>query len=247
MKILFSPSEGKSLLGESAPISTSHFCCESLYERREELLSLYQGYIRCANTEQLSHTFGIKKKEEIDKWHVDIFAEPTQKAIKRYTGVAYEYLKYNTLSPREQAYIDANTIIFSNLFGPLRASDNIPPYKLKQGLDVCGVKPEKFYHTYFSDALDKMFEDEIILDLRAGFYEKFYTLKQPYTTLKFIKNGKVVSHWAKAYRGIILRAFAQKNICTTVGLEDVLFDGLSLVEISTKKFKTQLTYEIVPK
>ena len=244
MKILFSPSEGKRQGGESKAFDKSSFCCPSLYPLREELLSLYQGYVRCSPQENLSALFGLKKKSDIRKWQVDIFSEPTCKAIERYIGVAYEYLKYTTLSPREQAYIDANTIIFSNLFGPVSASDKIPMYKLKQGMSIGDMKPEKFYNQHFSTALDAVFENDDVLDLRAGFYEKFYKLKVPYTTLKFVKNGKVLSHWAKAYRGIVLSALAKKEVTSLEGFEKITFEGLVFSEIETTKLKTQITYEI---
>ncbi len=101
-------------------------------------------------------------------------------------------------------------MIFSNLFGVLKASDEIPDYKLKQGESFYDLKIDKFYNDNFSQELDKYLENDDILDLRAGFYEKFYVIKKPYKTLKFIKDGKVVSHFAKAYRGEILKIYCTK-------------------------------------
>ena len=96
-----------------------------------------------------------------------------------------------------------------NLFGVLKAGDTgLPDYKLKQGETFSNLKIEKFYMDNFSKVLDEYLENEDIIDLRAGFYEKFYKIEKPYTTMKFIKDGKVVSHWAKAYRGIILKLLA---------------------------------------
>jgi cytoplasmic iron level regulating protein YaaA (DUF328/UPF0246 family) len=86
-------------------------------------------------------------------------------------------------------------------------------------------------------------EDEI-LDLRAGFYDKFYTPVKPYTTLKFIKDGKVVSHWAKAYRGIVLREIAKSGSNSIKDFMQLSIEGLSIHEIQTKKNKTEITYII---
>ena len=47
------------------------------------------------------------------------------KAIERYDGVAYDYLKYSDLNNDEKDYIDFNVIIFSNLYGPILASDKV--------------------------------------------------------------------------------------------------------------------------
>jgi len=86
--------------------------------------------------------------------------------------------------------------------------------------------------------------DDEILDLRAGFYDKFYKPHKNYTTLKFIKDGKVVSHWAKAYRGIVLREIAKAGVETLEEFMKLPIEGLSIQEIQTKKNKTEIIYEI---
>ena len=188
--------------------------------------------------------FGIKKEADILKHKKDIIHELTMKAIERYTGVAFDYLGYNALSPEAQTYIDNNVILFSNLFGPIRASDLIPEYKLKQGEAVADIKTEKFYHEHSAHLMEEYLQDEEILDLRAGFYDKFYKPTKPYTTLKFIKDGKVVSHWAKAYRGIVLREIAKAGASSIEAFMKIPIEGLSIHEIQTKKNKTEIIYNI---
>lgn len=123
--------------------------------------------------------------------------------------------------------------------------DLIPEYKLKQGEAVGDIKTEKFYHQHSAELLESYLEEEEILDLRAGFYDKFYKPTKPYTTLKFIKEGKVVSHWAKAYRGIVLREIAKSGVETLENFMKLPIEGLSIKEIQTKKNKTEIIYEIV--
>ncbi|WP_226812733.1 peroxide stress protein YaaA [Aliarcobacter butzleri] len=120
----------------------------------------------------------------------------------------------------------------------------IPEYKLKQGETFDNLKIEKFYCDSFSSKLDEFLKDEDVIDLRAGFYEKFYQIKKPYTTMKFIKDGKVVSHWAKAYRGIILRLLAQNNIQNIDQLMSMEIENLSIEEIKKQKLKTEIIYSI---
>ena len=45
------------------------------------------------------------------------------KSIQRYSGIAFDALCYESLNKEEQNYIDNNVIIFSNLFGPIKAND----------------------------------------------------------------------------------------------------------------------------
>ena len=84
-----------------------------------------------------------------------------------------------------------------------------------------------------------------ILDLRAGFYDKFYIPKNPITTLKFLKEGKVVSHWAKAYRGIVLRTAATHQVQSVAELLALNIEGLVLSEIIQSKKKKEIIYTIV--
>ena len=121
----------------------------------------------------------------------------------------------------------------------------LPDYKLKQGESFDNLKIEKFYNKNFSKALDEYFESEDIIDLRAGFYEKFYKINKPYVTMKFIKNGKVVSHWAKAYRGIILKLLAQNDIKTIDELMNMEVKNLRIEEIKKQKIKTEIVYSII--
>jgi cytoplasmic iron level regulating protein YaaA (DUF328/UPF0246 family) len=245
MKILFSPSEGKSDLGFNPPINKDSFCCEELFDKRVEVVSRYQEIINTKDIEKLKQLFGLKDEQKcLELCKNDIINSLTCKAIKRYTGVAYEYLKYNTLEKKYQNYLDKNVIIFSNLFGPILARDNLPDYKLKQGAKLEGFKIENFYKEHFSKKLDEILKDEFIIDLRAGFYEKFYKLSYPYITMKFIKNGKVVSHWAKAYRGIVLRQLAIDNIASPEEFKNMEIDNLEIQEIHQKGLKTEFIYNI---
>ena len=240
MKILFSPSEGKTTLATNEPINKNSFIFPELYEKRKYILDEYNEYIHSLSDEELNKYFGIKNGVD---FRVDIFKEPTCKAIERYDGVAYDYLEYSYLDENSQKYIDKNTIIFSNLFGPIKANDLLPIYRMKQSRNLPNIEIDKYYKQEFSKTLDEYLDDEI-LDLRAGHYDKFYKPAKQYITMKFIKNGKVVSHWAKAYRGIVLKEMAKHNIQNKQDLLNLVIPNLTLKEIQETKKKTTIIYEI---
>ena len=246
MKILFSPSEAKYKDGDNYKITEKSFVFPELFQYRNQMINKYQSFIDNANNDEIAKLIGTKKQDVIDYYSSDIFKRNTKKVIQRYDGVAYDYLKYEELNNTEKEYIDKNVIIFSNLFGPLLAGDlGLPDYKLKQGEKIDKLAVEVFYKEHFTKALDKYLEDEDVLDLRAGFYEKFYKLNKPYTTMKFIKDGKVVSHWAKAYRGIILNNISKNNVKNIDELMSIKFDNLSVSEIKKQKLKTEIIYNIL--
>jgi len=244
MKILFSPSEAKISGGEQQDFTKDSFIFPQLFGKRLEIIKAYNGFLKFASKEELEKLFGTKKDDIIKKYKTDILKAPIMKSILRYEGVAYDHLQYAKLEESEQSYIDENVLIFSNLFGVLKANDKIPDYKLKQGETFLGLKIEQFYNDNFSFYLDKYLENEDILDLRAGFYEKFYIIKKPYLTIKFIKDGKVVSHFAKAYRGEILKLLAQNSIKNFDELMNMQIKNLSIVEIKEQKLKKEIVYSI---
>lgn len=244
MKILFSPSEGKKTGGSNPAISQDSFMFPQLYEKRKEILLRYNNYIKTASDKQLSHLFGIKDISKIQAFKNDIFTQPTLKAVTRYDGVAYDYLDYDTLNQSVKQYIDNNTIIFSNLFGPVLAGDYLPYYKLKQAEKIDGFSVDVFYKQHFSASLDELLQNEPVLDLRAGYYTKFYKPTMSHVTCKFMKNGKSISHWAKAYRGTLLRLIALNNIQSMEEFYELETDGLKIEHIVQKKMQTELVFEL---
>jgi len=246
MNVLFSPSETKTSYTYDSALDTQSFIFPSLFDKRRDVLTHYQDFLQQASLEELQKLFGLKDEQKVlDLRSANLFTSLTCKAIERYDGIAYNYLSYPTLDASSQGWIDTHVMIFSNLFGPLLAKNGLPEYKLQQGESLGTFKPEIFYKEYFSDAITEWIGDEPILDLRAGFYEKFYTLKRPYLTMKFLKQGKVVSHFAKAYRGKVLRTLALEKPKSEDDFFHIAFDNLRILEISQRGFKKELLCEIV--
>ena len=247
MTILFAPSEGKRPGGTLPPVDEGAFCLPELYDRRLEAIRRYDDFIHKADTQDLKKLFGVKEEKLLTRYRTDIFAAPTMKAVERYDGVAYDHLCYADLSEKARNYVDEHLIIFSNLFGPICAKDRIPDYKLKQGERIGDFVPEKFYREHFGEAMTAYLRNRgPIVDLRAGFYEKFYKIPLPHITMKFLKNGKAVSHWAKAYRGIVLKEMAKRAIMDERSLMAMDVEHLSVVEIIERKNRKEIVYEIAP-
>ncbi|WP_297441949.1 YaaA family protein [Sulfurimonas sp.] len=240
LKILFSPSEGKNSGGNE----TQQELFGAL-SAREEILNEYNSIVLSQDEDKIKKLFGFKKFSECEAYICDIFNSPLIHAIQRYQGVAYDYLKYNTLDSQMQSYLKEHTIIFSNLYGPILGGDTIANYKVKQGNSVGDTSPENFYKERFSYQLDLYLAQHDILDLRAGYYDKFYKTTQEYTTLKFLKNGKTVSHWAKAYRGIVLGEVAKHNVASIEEFMKLEIENLQVHDINKIKNKTQIIYNIV--
>ena len=244
MKILLAPAETKNKGGEEKAFCKENFFLQELFSKREEIFKTYDSFVTSLDEEELSKWFALKKMEEVRRYQESLVDKKTMKAIQRYNGVAFDALEYTSLSLKEQEYVDDNVLLFSNLYGPLKASDLIPDYKYKQGAKLPNINVEKFYNENFTKDLDEYIGKEVI-DLRAGFYEKFYKVKNAQVlTFKFIKDGKVVSHWAKHYRGVLLKHLAVNNINSITEFMATSIDGLKLEEIQEKKNVTLLIMSI---
>ena len=224
LTILFSPSEGKNKGGNETK--------KELFgsdKARDEILNAYNQLITKKDTNELEKLFGIKNKNEYEPYLSGLDNSQLMCAIERYSGVAYEYLAFETLDKDAQTYLRKYVLIFSNLYGPLLGGDTIANYKVHQGVAIADIAPEKYYKDRFSYQLDLYLSDKEILDLRAGYYEKFY---------------KTVSHWAKAYRGIVLREIAKHNICSLEEFHKLDIQGLHVKEILSIKNKTEIVFNI---
>jgi len=238
MKILLAPAETKQSGGKKP------FDFNNLKPYNKEIVEHYEQYIKNSSLEELSKWFGLKNLKEVEKYKTTLQNQPTLKAIQRYTGVAFEYIKYNQLNNIEKIYLEENILLFSNLFGVLKADELIPDYKFKQGAILPTIDNLKYFKQHLKPYMDKLLEDEEVIDLRANFYDKIYKINKPYITMKFIKNGKVVSHWAKAYRGIVVNLMAKHNIQSIAELMNMNIPNLSIVEIKKQKLKTEIIYNL---
>ena len=244
MKILLAPAETKKDGGDKSIYTKDNFNFKDIFKIRDEVVQNYDSFIQNSTIDELSKWFGLKNLKECDKYSHSILELPTMKAIQRYTGIAFDALDYNSLSSTHQQYCDENIILFSNLFGALKADDLIPNYKYKQGSILPDIDVINHYKNNIKDTLDEYLGDEVV-DLRAGFYDKFYKPTAPTITFKFLKDGKVVSHWAKHYRGLVVRELAKNNISNFAELMSLEIENLKLLEIQQKKNIKTLIVEII--
>ncbi|WP_456432406.1 YaaA family protein [Nitratifractor sp.] len=244
LRILLAPSEGKRPGGEGSFDPCTLFG-EELCPLRRELIAAYEAIITGGDDETLHTLFGLKKESEIARYRGEtLLGSPVRKALERYDGVAFDALDYPSLGSEAQRYLDDRVVIFSNLFGPVRGGDRLPDYRVSQGAAVGEHRVDRLYKEAASSLLEEAFDGDEILDLRAGYYDRFYKPARPYTTMKFLKNGRVVSHWAKAWRGRIARAAAQAQVDTIEALLALPIEGMRLVEIRSAKGRQEVIYAV---
>ncbi|TLD80338.1 peroxide stress protein YaaA [Helicobacter sp. MIT 11-5569] len=268
MWILFSPSEKKCLTHKNSTKATKtafykDFICKNL----QEILESYTQFLQHASDAELQKLFGVKTIN-LDELSLaqNLLNAPLLDSIERYIGVAFNALDYTNLDNSTKDYLHKHLLIFSNLFGILKAQDKIPYYDLKQGEGFYSKNTTFSTKNFYKENSENIWkfldstntESLEFLDLRAGFYQKCFSLNTIPTTLKhknlhivipnFIKNGKTLSHYAKFYRGILLQTCAKSKISDLETLISTDITGLSLQDKNTTNAQnitqTLLTYTI---
>jgi cytoplasmic iron level regulating protein YaaA (DUF328/UPF0246 family) len=221
MKVLLAPSEKKTKGGSEEFFS-------SFFEIQKEAIEKFDTFLQ-TNTDT----------KNFCKDKTPILKRKAKKAILRYSGVAFSHLDYESLDDASKEWLDENLLIFSNLFGILKANDKIPYYTLKQG-----KKPGFDIYTYYKEKIPLVLDEiEEFIDLRAKFYEKIYKPKNA-ITFKFIKDNKVVSHFAKAYRGLLTRYLAIYKPKTLDDVLKIVFPFIKVTEIIEKKSLKEIVCEV---
>lgn len=244
MKILFSPSEDKNFIYDGNLNPRFTFLDDLLFGRelkasRLAFIEDYLDVLATAPSGEIARIFGAKNlsgKMGIDTLNAcsNVDCANTIESIFLYSGVAFKALDAKSLPKKNIDFLFENVLIFSNLFGVIRASDKIPYYKLKQGEKFKNNDITKIYLD-FKKHLDSYLQNSDVLDLRAEFYTKAYKLSFPHTKVEFYKNNKKSTHYSKHYRGLLLRHIALK------GAFEVPF---KLLNIKQDKYARILQYEV---
>lgn len=95
----------------------------------------------------------------------------TTPALRRYAGVVYDGLAFDTLDPVEQRVASRSVRVFSGLFGVVRGDEPVPPYRVpgKASLPGLGIA-STFWRPVLTDVLGPELRRGLIVDLRSGDY-----------------------------------------------------------------------------
>ncbi|RDU64235.1 peroxide stress protein YaaA [Helicobacter didelphidarum] len=237
-----------------------------LHGYREQILESYLDTLRQILTKHdkilLKEVYGAKNFTPKNEMELNLALQQntTLQAIERYCGVAFQALNFTSLSEESKDFICNHVYIFSNLFGVICARDKIPFYKLKQGAKIPYLNLAKVYEPFLpllDDFLSQTLPNpqDFIIDLRASIYTKIFTPKQQNFFFEFQKENKIVSHYSKFYRGVILRLLSQQsqwrdsqNIdfeTALVFFSTIEHENLRLHSITQKKTTTIVKYDIL--
>lgn len=194
----------------------------------------------------ISGALGQLNYERNQSWELPFTKDNARPAVYAFNGDVYRGLDaYNI--PEEKLDTLQNTVrILSGLYGVLKPTDLVQPYRLEMGTKMpVGVKKNlyEFWKKDITKALNEELEDgELFLNLASNEYFKAVdtkALKVPVITANFkdFKNGeyKMISFFAKAARGMMARYIVDTNAKTIDDLKGFNYGGYGFSEDMSKE------------
>jgi cytoplasmic iron level regulating protein YaaA (DUF328/UPF0246 family) len=206
--VLLPPSEGKAAGGKGAPLDLERLSHPALTGVRASLVTELEALAR-RDPAVLQAALGCPGSE-VDKDAV-LTTSPTLPALRRYTGVVYGALGYETLSPAGRRRANGSLRVASALFGLLSPTDRIPAYRLSGGTSLPGS-------TSLASRWRPVLEPELaahgglVVDLRSGPYAALARVPHAVQVRVLRESGgrrTVVSHDNKHTKGRLARALCE--------------------------------------
>ncbi len=207
MLILLPPSEGKASEGDGPAVGELSF--PKLDRLRKRVMS---ALIKASRRRDALQVLGLSPglAPELAK-NLAVKQAPTLPAGELYTGVLYDNLALAGLGPEARTRAQESVLIFSGLWGVLRVGDRIPPYRLSMGVSLPPMGGlAAFWRPAITAELDRL--PGLVVDLRSATYAGAWRPGERGVSVRVLKEGKVVSHMAKATRGEIARALLESGL-----------------------------------
>ncbi len=212
MIVLLPPSETKRGGGDGPPLRLSELATPELTGLRTDLVAELVDL--AADADACRRALGISPAQSAEiARNAALRTSPTLPALHRYTGVLYDALDVDSLTPAAAARARARLAVGSALFGLLRADDLIPAYRLSASAKLPG-RPglAARWRPVLEPVLADLAARELVVDLRSGAYVGLGRLPGAVRVDVLAEHGDgrrtVVSHFNKAHKGRLARALA---------------------------------------
>jgi uncharacterized protein len=182
--VLLPPSEGKAPGGDGPPWRPGTGLLPALDGARADVLAVIGG---------------------------GVAAEPTMRAVERYTGVLYRELDWTSLPAPARRLGSRTVLIASGLWGMTGPNDPIPPYRLKMSDRRAPLgRLATWWRPRLTAALADHLAGRLVWDLLPAEHAAAWApAGVPYArrvTVRFVdRGGRTVSHWNKLLKGALVR------------------------------------------
>ena len=245
MKIILSPAKKMKVVDSNWIVPTK----PALIDESKKILN----YLKSLSLPELkdiwlcSDKLASKSYLELSRLNLDNLQSP---AILSYDGIAYTYMAPSIFDGDMYNYINENLYILSALFGALKPSDGVMPYRLEMQAKFEFLTFNNLYD-FWGDKIYKLIHpsDGIIINLASKEYSDavrpFISSSDRFIDIIFVEsvNNKLVTKatFAKMARGEMVRFMAENKIETLEELKN--FDRLNFSFRSDLSTENELFFE----
>lgn len=222
MRILLPPSEGKTPPESGHLLRLGDLSFPALTAARSHVL---HELVRVSGEPDAAAILGVGARIMPEVRAQRRLAElPCAPAREIYTGVLYEAARLHE---------GDDVLIFSGLFGVTTGDDLIPDYRLSMNVSLPGVGVlRSWWRRELEDAVrrddragtaDPVYgsEPDVTVDMRSGAY-RITSPTGPWWDVRVVDGrGRVVTHMAKRYRGLLTRALLDARGNRRINDDDV--------------------------
>lgn len=208
MLILLPPSESKQTRTRGAALRLGSLSAPELTSARERVAD---ALAQVSAGDDAAHALGVSANltEEIAR-NTRLGTAPTLTARELYSGVLYDALDLVSLDPGSQRRATSRLRVVSALYGVVRMTDRLAPYRLSMAVNLPGVGP---LAGYWKPLLDPVLTTAagrgLIVDARSSTYAAAWVPTGELTSRWVHVRVPGATHMAKHTRGLVARALCQ--------------------------------------
>jgi cytoplasmic iron level regulating protein YaaA (DUF328/UPF0246 family) len=156
--------------------------------------------------------------------NASLIGAPTLPAWQRYTGVVWDHLEPDTLTPEHLKRV----IVVSGLMGLVRGDDPVPDYRLKMSANLAPVgKLSTWWRDNLSAALNRRLRRNVVIDLLPKEHRAAWLpdARVEGVSVELVDpTGKPGGHFAKAAKGRLAWALLTEGLDALDDWSDDRFD-----------------------
>lgn len=209
MLILLPPSESKATRARGAVLRPDGLSCPALAAHRAVVaaaLSEVSARPGAAETLGVSPSLG----EEISR-NTRLRTAPTLPARELYTGVLYDALDLASLDAASARRATRRLRVVSALYGVVRLTDRLAPYRLSMSVNLPGVGPlASAWRPHLEEVLPEEAGRGLVVDCRSSTYAAAWVPQGELAARWVTVRVPGATHMAKHTRGLVARALCEE-------------------------------------
>ncbi|QDO88976.1 peroxide stress protein YaaA [Ornithinimicrobium ciconiae] len=223
MLILLPPSESKTGRARGRALDLDRLSVPELTAYRAEVVA---ALAETSARPDAAATLGVSPNltEEIAR-NTRLTTAPSVPVAELYTGVLYDALDLTSLDTAARRRANRRVLVVSALFGALRLTDHVPPYRLSMAVNLPGTGPlAGHWRSPLAKTLPGLVGRGLIIDCRSSTYAAAWVPQGDLARRWVQIRVPGATHMAKHTRGLVTRALCQidQDPRTPAGLAEVL-------------------------